>query len=245
MQVPDELGSGTVRWGAQLDVQQLSTDDAQRRRRASYLAKYTTKSTEQAGGLLHRITRSEVERVQVREHVRGYLHAAFELYDQIADAIAADHDEQVAVAGPPRSAPATSRYPNELVLRVLQAMSTDERVTVRLHDRTEPVGRISRRTANGLVLDTGTEVEKAEVRAITSGPPQPPPRDKRDRRLAACAHTFGHRGHCLTKSRRWTRATPLPSHQAPTQKVGRPPTASGPPEARRSSAAKTANPPTS
>lgn len=44
----------------------------------------------------------------------------------------------------------------------------------------------------------------AEVRAITAGPPQPPSRDKRDRRLAACAHTFGHRGHCLTKSRRWS-----------------------------------------
>ena len=44
----------------------------------------------------------------------------------------------------------------------------------------------------------------ADVRAVTAGPPQPPPRDKRDRRLAACAHTFGHRGHCLTKSRRWS-----------------------------------------
>jgi hypothetical protein len=29
-------------------------------------------------------------------------------------------------------------------------------------------------------------------------------RDKCDRRLAACAHTFGYRSHCLTKSRRWS-----------------------------------------
>jgi hypothetical protein len=29
-------------------------------------------------------------------------------------------------------------------------------------------------------------------------------RDRRDRRLAACAHAFGYRGHCLTKSRAWS-----------------------------------------
>lgn len=157
VQIPDELGGGTaVRWGAQLDVQQLSTDDEQCRRRASYLAKYTTKSTEQAGGLLHRITRSEVEHVQVREHVRGYLRAAFELHDRVADAIVdGAADDPVVFAPPSRPAPATCCYPNEPVLRVLQAMSTDEWVTIRLHDRTERVGRIARRTANGLILDSG------------------------------------------------------------------------------------------
>jgi predicted DsbA family dithiol-disulfide isomerase len=40
--------------------------------------------------------------------------------------------------------------------------------------------------------------------AITTAPLQSPARDKRDRRLAACAHTFGYRGHCLTKSRRYS-----------------------------------------
>lgn len=35
-----------MRWGEQLDVQQLSTEDEVRKRFASYLAKYTTKSTE-------------------------------------------------------------------------------------------------------------------------------------------------------------------------------------------------------
>ena len=35
-------------------------------------------------------------------------------------------------------------------------------------------------------------------------PLQPAQRDPRDRRLAACAHTFGQRGHCLTKSRRFS-----------------------------------------
>jgi Replication initiator protein, pSAM2 len=29
-------------------------------------------------------------------------------------------------------------------------------------------------------------------------------RERRDPRLAACAHAFGYRGHCLTKSRRYS-----------------------------------------
>jgi transposase len=46
VQIPAELGAGTIRWGDRLDVQQLPTEDDERRRWASYLAKYTTKSTE-------------------------------------------------------------------------------------------------------------------------------------------------------------------------------------------------------
>jgi hypothetical protein len=202
VQVPDELGGGTIGWGKQLDVQQLTTNAEQRRRHAGYLAKYSTKSTEQAGGLLHRITRSEVEHVHVREHVRRYLHAAFALHDQVTDAIGTD--EPTEPTSGPRPAPATSRHPNELTLRALLAMSTDERITVRLHDGTEHVGQITRRTADGVVLDTGPQIALADVRAITTAAPGPAKRDPRDRRLAACAHTFGYRGHCLTKSRRWS-----------------------------------------
>jgi hypothetical protein len=83
-------------------------------------------------------------------------------------------------------------------------MSTGERVVVRLQDGGEHVGQITGRTGDGLVLDSGAEVAQADVRAITSAPLQAPKRDKRDRRLAACAHAFGYRGHCLTKSRRWS-----------------------------------------
>jgi hypothetical protein len=203
VKIPDELGTGTIGWGKELDVQQLSAEDEEGKRWASYLAKYTTKSTEQAGGLLHRVDRSEVEHVQVSEHNRRYLHTAFDLDDRVSDAIAVD---PLPAPPPPapRPAPANYRYPNELVLRVLQAMSTDERVRIRLHDRTELVGRITRRTPDGLVLDTGQEIAVARVCAITSAPLQPSKRDPRDRRLAACAHTFGYRGHCLTKSRRYS-----------------------------------------
>jgi hypothetical protein len=202
VQAPDELGAGSVCWGVELDVHQLAGDDEERRRWASYLAKYSTKSTEQAGGLLHRVHRGEVERVHVREHGRGYLRAAFKLHDRVSEAIRAD--EPVEWARVRRLAPATSRDPNGLVLRVRGAMSTGERVVVRLLDCGEHVGQITRRTGDGLVLDSGAEVALADVRAITSAPLQAPKRDTRDRRLAACAHAFGYRGHCLTKSRRWS-----------------------------------------
>jgi hypothetical protein len=203
VEIPDELGAGTIRWGKQLDVQQLPGEGEERGQRSGYLAKYTTKSTEQAGGLLHRITRDEVEHAAVSEHNRRYLTTAFELHDRVSDAIAADP-----LPAPPPPAPrpaaATSRQPNELVLRVLQAMSSDERVLIRLHDGGEHTGQITRRTNDGLVLDTGEQIPVARVCAITTAPLQPPARDKRDRRFAACAHTFGYRGHCLTKSRRYS-----------------------------------------
>jgi hypothetical protein len=204
VEIPAELGTGTIRWGQQLDVEQLPGDDDEGRRRwASYLAKYTTKSTEQAGGLLHRIDRTEVEHAQVSEHNRRYLTTAFELHDRISDAIADDPPPSPPAPGPV-PAPATSWHPNELILRVLHAMSTDERVLIRLHDGGQRAGHITRRTRDGLVLDTCEEIPVARVYAITTAPLQPPPRDKRDRRLAACAHTFGYRGHCLTKSRHYS-----------------------------------------
>ena len=109
--LPDELGGGRVRWGSELDVRPL--DHEQRREVAGYLAKYATKSTEQAGGVLHRVTDYEVDRLPVREHVRSYMREAFRL-------------------------------------NAHQALT--------------------------------------------------------DRRLGPCAHTLGYRGHCLTKSRRYSTA---------------------------------------
>ncbi len=135
------------------------TDDQERRQRASYLAKYSTKSTEQAGGLQHRVHRGEVEHVYVREHVRGFLRAAFELHDQVSEAIAAD--EPVERVSALWSAPATSSDPNGLLLSVVAAMSSGERVLVRLQDGTEHVGQITRRTSDG------QDVKKSSLR--TSG----------------------------------------------------------------------------
>jgi Replication initiator protein, pSAM2 len=107
--IPDEAGGGRVRWGAQLDVRQLDRDE--RREVAGYLAKYATKSTELAGGVLHRVAEHQLDELPVRAHVRAYMREAFTL---------------------------------------------------------------------------GAEPELAE------------------RRFGACAHAFGYRGHCLTKSRRYS-----------------------------------------
>ena len=76
--VDENMGGGRVRWGEMVDIRQLATGE-QRRQLAGYLAKYSTKSTELAGGLLHRIEPAHVEDVDVREHVRGYMRAAFDL----------------------------------------------------------------------------------------------------------------------------------------------------------------------
>ena len=79
----DELGGGRVTWGNELDIRRL--DDGQARGEiAGYLAKYATKSTEQAGGVLHRVTEHEVERLPVRDHVRAYMREAFVLAEDAA-----------------------------------------------------------------------------------------------------------------------------------------------------------------
>jgi Replication initiator protein, pSAM2 len=83
----------------------------ERREVAGYLAKYATKSTELAGGVLHRVAEHQVDELPVREHVKAYMREAFTL---------------------------------------------------------------------------------AEDPALA------------DRRLAATAHAFGYRGHCLTRSRRYS-----------------------------------------
>jgi replication initiator protein RepSA len=75
--LPDELGGGVVRWGGELDVRHLAGDD--RREVAGYLAKYATKSTELAGGVVHRVAEHQVDELPVREHVRAYMREAFAL----------------------------------------------------------------------------------------------------------------------------------------------------------------------
>jgi hypothetical protein len=76
--VGDELGGGRIRWGSELDVRRVDHGQA-RGEIAGYLAKYATKSTEQAGGVLHRVTEHQIDALPVRAHVRAYLRAAFEL----------------------------------------------------------------------------------------------------------------------------------------------------------------------
>jgi hypothetical protein len=82
--VPAEVGGGSVTWGAQLDVQHIGVGRAlEPGRCAGYLAKYATKATEQAGGVLHRVAEHDVDQLRVRPHVREYLRRAFELDPQL------------------------------------------------------------------------------------------------------------------------------------------------------------------
>ncbi len=206
--VPAELGGGRVRWGDQLDVRPLRAG-AERGEIAGYLAKYATKSTEQAGGLLHRVAVDQVDDVNVREHVRSFMRAAFELNTKVAGQ--RKHDKpSVAVAAPDVE---TDWNMPALAIRVRRAMGNDELVRVRQHDGTAHIGRIARLSENGparerstlvLELDAGQLVHLADVAAIGPGGRRPRRRDRRDPRLAACAHAFGYRGHCLTKSRRYS-----------------------------------------
>jgi Replication initiator protein, pSAM2 len=201
--VPDELGGGRVGWGRELDVREL--DRQERREVAGYLAKYATKSTEQAGGLLHRIDRDQIDQAPVREHVRRYLRAAFTLDDTCKAAAKQRPVRQSAPRRPPGAQPASD--PNALARRALHAVSHGERVRIRLHNGSEHTGCIARWALAGqpaeLVLDTGETIALADVKVIAPAEP-PSRRNSSDRRLAACAHQLGYRGHCLTKSRRYS-----------------------------------------
>jgi hypothetical protein len=202
--LPDELGAGRVRWGSELDVRRLDTDA--RREVAGYLAKYATKSTEQAGGLLHPIDREHVDQAPVREHIREYLRAAFRLHDASEAAAKQRATADAARHGPAPPCAETARDGNLLARRSAQAMSRGERVRIRTRDGAEHVGRIVRwspnRTPAELAFDTGQVLAIAEVKVIAAGQRQW--RNRRYRRLAQCAHALGYRGHCLTKSRRYS-----------------------------------------
>ena len=76
--VPVQVGGGYVTWGQQLDVQRIG-ESLSAKHCAGYLAKYTTKATEQAGGVLHTVTEHEIDVLPVRAHVREFLRRAFAL----------------------------------------------------------------------------------------------------------------------------------------------------------------------
>src|SRR5699024_10214221 len=159
-----------VCWGRMLDVRQLVTGE-QRGEIAGYLAKYATKSTEQAGGLLHRIDPAGVGKAPVREHVRTFMSAAF-----VLDAIAnGRRDRRTPRGAEPAPDVETDWHTGALVLRALRAMHSDEALRLRLQDETAQTGRIVRLCENvpkrdgiafAVELDTGSCVHLADVAAI-------------------------------------------------------------------------------
>ena len=204
--LPDELGGGRVRWGGEIDLKHVTAGEL-RGQIAGYLAKYSTKSTEQAGAPVHRVARDQVATLAVREHVRRYLHEAFAL-DDLANAHGRPEPQERVAVGP---AAQTASDPNALAHRASQAMAAGERVRVRLVDGREHIGRVRARsvTRSGglrLTLDTGAVIDLDQVKVIAAAAHEPD--DGRHRhdgpRLAACAHQLGYRGHCVTKSRRYS-----------------------------------------
>ena len=102
-----------------------------------------------------------------------------------------------------------------LAWRATGAYAHSKRVRVRLLDGSEHTGRIKRIAkanaraggeALAITLATGQEIHLADMDLIDTPlppPPEPGP-DRHDPRLAANAHKLGYRGHCLTKSRRYS-----------------------------------------
>ena len=149
--------------------------------------------------------------MRVREHVRAHLRAAFELHAQAepqADAVRRAHAQRAVAETRRYPPPVTDRDPDRLVHRALSALASDERVRLRVHgERRDLTGRIvacgagepRHGIARELTLHDGRRVHVADVASIRHATARL--RDRHDPRLAACAHQFGHRGHCLTKSR--------------------------------------------
>ena len=70
-----------VRWGGQVDVRVLDADRsvAEAARFAAYIAKYATKSTEQVGGVLHRLSEEDLDRLRLRPHMQRMVRCAWDL----------------------------------------------------------------------------------------------------------------------------------------------------------------------
>jgi hypothetical protein len=68
-----------VRWGRELDVVVVTDRDAGRRRAAAYLAKYSTKSTEDNGVLDHRLRAGIPDALELPTHLRNLVESAWRL----------------------------------------------------------------------------------------------------------------------------------------------------------------------
>jgi hypothetical protein len=215
-----DLGEQRVRWGQERDVRPV--DDPGEL--AGYLAKYSTKSTEQAGGPLHPIDADSVETAPVCERVRGYLRAAFKLHElaQEAQRVRRDAEREEfrrGRAGESARSECITRRDGaaSLARRARQAQADEETVRIRQLDGTEHTGRIDRiattdvrpeQPAETIILTMagGRPIQLGGIKLISPPlPPKPKPAsDRADPRLAANAQRLGYRGHCLTKSRRWS-----------------------------------------
>jgi hypothetical protein len=73
-----------IHWGRELDVAVVTDKDAGRRRAAAYLAKYSTKSTEDHGVLDHRLRAGIPDGLELPGHLRSLVESAWRLGDEPA-----------------------------------------------------------------------------------------------------------------------------------------------------------------
>ncbi len=75
----DTTTGDRVRWGRELDVAVITDKDAGRRRAAAYLAKYSTKSTDDHGLLDHRLRAGVPDALELPAHLRNLVESAWRL----------------------------------------------------------------------------------------------------------------------------------------------------------------------
>jgi hypothetical protein len=68
-----------LRWGLQTEIRAIQDGGKSAIGAAAYIAKYATKSTEAAGGLMHRLEPSDLANLTVRPHVRRLVECAWRL----------------------------------------------------------------------------------------------------------------------------------------------------------------------
>ena len=153
---------------------------------------------------------TQVDVVNVREHVRDFMRTAFDL-----DATSPSNARR---AAPTPARPATDVEtdwnPAALAIRAA-ARDGHRRAAARAPARRHRAHRPRRAAARrrGRARATRRSRSSSTPARACTWPTSPRSarrngrlgrRDRRDPRLAACAHAFGYRGHCLTKSRRYS-----------------------------------------
>ena len=143
-----------VRWGSELSVDAIGIGGLRARACASYLAKYSTKSTELAGGVVHRVTAHELDALPVREHVRTYMREAFQLAAEPRAGRAALDRYAHAIGYRGHCVSKSRRY--STTFKALR-QAREDHVRARLAGESQPVVRLSQLGYSGMGHDTDSD----------------------------------------------------------------------------------------
>jgi hypothetical protein len=151
--VADGLGE-RVRWGPELGVDAIGAGGRDVGHCAGYLAKYATKSTELAGGVVHRVAERELDALPVREHVRTYMREAFALAADpaLADRRFARYAHAIGYRG--HCVTKSRRY--STTFKALR-QAREDHVRARLTDESQPAKRDSQLRYAGIGHDTAAD----------------------------------------------------------------------------------------